>query len=272
MKLENVVLYNMAAAKYLNLEPYQGFYINTYEANMRSSNSRMVNNQFQDDTWTRVTWVINREDLTMICYVNAIITKCIYITDIENFRLDKETYLGASFDEVDDNLDSNGNPIPHYASCAIKTFRIYDRPLTDEEVLHNHIADIKNKEEFKRLEKEAYYGILDVSSFPAAEYKYFDTIMKIGYEYRHEGMPKDFCAERESSAYKNYLEDVKIRESRQRYWREHQDNIIKSGNLRSKIQKAKNVEEKLKFSLECIELMTGEQGFAKRILRGIKTD
>ena len=27
MKLENVVLYNMAAAKYLNLEPYQGFYI-----------------------------------------------------------------------------------------------------------------------------------------------------------------------------------------------------------------------------------------------------
>ena len=137
--------------------PYQGFYINTYEANMRSANSRMVSNQFQDDTWTRVTWVINREDLTMICYVNAIITKCIYITDIENFRLDKEIYLGASFDEVDDNLDSNGNPIPHYASCAIKTFRIYDRPLTDEEVLQNHIADIKNKEEQLAI-RELNYG------------------------------------------------------------------------------------------------------------------
>lgn len=127
--------------------PYQGVYINTYEANCRTSNSRMVSNQFQDNTWTRITWVINREDLTMTCYVNSIITKCIYITDNENIRLDKEIYLGVSFDEVDDNLDNNGQPIPHYASCAIKTFRVYDRALSDEEVLQNHIADIKDKEQ-----------------------------------------------------------------------------------------------------------------------------
>lgn len=129
------------------MTPYQGMYVNTYLCNMRSSNSRMVEAQFQDDTWTRVTWVINRDDLTMICYINGVITRCIYIGDTESFRMDKEIYLGASFDEVDDNLDDNGNPIPHYASCSIKNFRMYDRPLTDEEVLQNHIADIKNKEE-----------------------------------------------------------------------------------------------------------------------------
>lgn len=141
--------------------PFQGFYVNTYEANCRSANSRMVNNQFQDDTWTRVTWVINREELTMICYVNAIITKCIYITDTENFKMANEIFLGASFDEMtitnlDDNLDDNGKPIPHYASCEIKNFRMYDRPLTDEEVLQNHIADIKDKEEQLAIRDKNY--------------------------------------------------------------------------------------------------------------------
>ena len=129
------------------MTPYQGMYVSTYESNMRSANSRMVEASFQDDTWTRVTWVINRDDLTMLCYVNGVITRCIYIGDTENFRMEKEIYLGASFDEVDDNLDDNGNPIPHYASCSIKNFRMYNRPLTDEEILQNHIADIKNKEE-----------------------------------------------------------------------------------------------------------------------------
>lgn len=139
------------------ITPYQGFYINTYEANCRSANSRIVSNQFQDDTWTRITWVINREDLTMIAYVNGIITKPVYITDTENFRMEKDIYLGVSFDEVDNNLDNDGNPIPHYASCSIKTFRIYDRALTDEEILQNHIADIKDKE--KQLEiREKNYG------------------------------------------------------------------------------------------------------------------
>ena len=129
------------------MTPYQGMYVSTYESNMRSANSRMVEASFQDDTWTRVTWVINRDDLTMLCYVNGVITRCIYIGDTENFRMEKEIYLGASFDEVDDNLDDNGNPIPHYASCSIKNFRMYNRPLTDAEILQNHIADIKDKEE-----------------------------------------------------------------------------------------------------------------------------
>ena len=129
------------------MTPYQGMYVSTYESNMRSANSRMVEASFQDDTWTRVTWVINRDDLTMLCYVNGVITRCIYIGDTENFRMEKEIYLGASFDEVDDNLDNNGNPIPHYASCSIKNFRMYNRPLTEEEILQNHIADIKDKEE-----------------------------------------------------------------------------------------------------------------------------
>lgn len=138
------------------MTPYQGMYVNTFECNMRTNNSRMVECQFQDDTWTRVTWVINREDLTMLCYINGVITRCIYIGDTESIKMDKEIYLGVSFDEVDDNLDDNGNPIPHYASCEIKNFRMYNRPLTDEEILQNHIADIKDKEEQLAIREKNY--------------------------------------------------------------------------------------------------------------------
>lgn len=137
--------------------PYQGMYISTYHANMRSSNAKIVDCEFQDDTWTRVTWVINREDNTMIEYVNAIITRVIYLSQNEPFMMAKDIYLGASLDETKDNLDEYGNPIPHFANCSIKNFRVYDCALTDEEVLQNHIADIKDKDE-QLAKRELNYG------------------------------------------------------------------------------------------------------------------
>lgn len=134
------------------MTPYQGVYIDTYKGNMRSNNAKIVECQFQDDTWTRMTWVIDRENKTMIQYVNAIITKVIYIADKEPYQFAGDIYLGASFDETtifeeNDNLDENGNPIPHFASCEIKNFRVYDTALTDAEVLQNHIADIRDRDE-----------------------------------------------------------------------------------------------------------------------------
>lgn len=50
---------------------------------------------------------------------------------------------------------------------------------------------------------------------------------------------------------------------------EMQDNIRKAGTLRSEIDKAVTVEDKLRFCLECIEAMTGETGFSRRNLNAI---
>ena len=50
---------------------------------------------------------------------------------------------------------------------------------------------------------------------------------------------------------------------------EYQDNIRKAGTLRSEIDKAKTAEDKLRYALECIEVMTGETGFARRNLNEI---
>ena len=48
---------------------------------------------------------------------------------------------------------------------------------------------------------------------------------------------------------------------------EYQNNIRKAGTLRSDIDKAVTVEDKLRYALECIEAMTEETGFAKRNLK-----
>ena len=51
---------------------------------------------------------------------------------------------------------------------------------------------------------------------------------------------------------------------------EYQLNIRKAGTLRSEIDKAVTVEDKLRYCLECIEAMTGETGFTKRNLKELK--
>ena len=50
---------------------------------------------------------------------------------------------------------------------------------------------------------------------------------------------------------------------------EYQLNIRKAGTLRSEIDKAVTVEDKLRYALECIEAMTGETGFSRRNLNEI---
>ena len=53
---------------------------------------------------------------------------------------------------------------------------------------------------------------------------------------------------------------------------EYQLNIRKAGTLRSDIDKAKTVEDKLRYALECIESMTGEKGFARRNLNALHNE
>ena len=53
---------------------------------------------------------------------------------------------------------------------------------------------------------------------------------------------------------------------------EYQNNIRKAGTLRSEIDKAKTVEDKLRYALECIEAMTGETGFSRRNLNALHNE
>lgn len=59
------------------------------------------------------------------------------------------------------------------------------------------------------------------------------------------------------SEYNDYVKRLQVLD-------EYQSNIQKAGTVRSDIDKATTPDEKLRLSLICIELMTGETGFAKR--------
>ena len=123
---------------------------------------------------------------------------------------------------------------------------------------------------FKKLESECYTDTLVYDSFPAAEYKYFSRLRKIYSDYKFGGLDKDTAAKRKAVIYAEYMHDAERDGLIGRVYAEYQDNIRKAGTLRSDIDKAKTVEDKLRYALECIEAMTGEKGFAKRNLKELK--
>ena len=123
---------------------------------------------------------------------------------------------------------------------------------------------------FKKLESECYTDTLDLDSFPAAEYKYFSRLRKIYSDYKFGGLDKNTAAKRKAGIYADYRLDAERDGLIGRVYAEYQENIRKAGTLRSDIDKAKTVEDKLRYALECIEAMTGETGFAKRNLKELK--
>lgn len=128
------------------------------------------------------------------------------------------------------------------------------------------MVNFKDEKEFKKLETAAFKGSLDISEFPAAEYRYFDRITKIGQKSREGKLPKDFCVESRNKAYGEYLNDIETLRLQFKAYAGYQDNVIKAKQLTSDVQKAKP-EDKLIPALRCIEAMTGEQGFAERAIK-----
>ena len=122
---------------------------------------------------------------------------------------------------------------------------------------------------FKKLESECYTDTLAFENFPAAEYKYFSRLRKIYSDYKFGGLDKDTAAKLKAGIYADYRLDAERDGLIGRVYAEYQNNIRKAGTLRSDIDKAKTVEDKLRYALECIESMTGEKGFARRNLNEI---
>lgn len=125
---------------------------------------------------------------------------------------------------------------------------------------------------FKKLESECYTDTLVYDCFPAAEYKYFSRLRKIYSDYKFNGLDKDTAAKRKAGIYAEYRQDAERDGLIGKVYAEYQENIRKAGTLRSEIDKADNIEDKLRYALECIEAMTGETGFARRNLNALHNE
>lgn len=117
----------------------KGITINVTSAVIKSAiNTGKVT--LDEDTETRVTYVLDRFSKFCLIYVDAILCRAFYLTDAvngpnrnyEDFQHVQKIYLNG-----EKGLDKTG-------ACDIKTFRVYNRALTSEEVIQNHIADIKD--------------------------------------------------------------------------------------------------------------------------------
>ncbi|MGL5649241.1 MAG: hypothetical protein ACRDDY_15485, partial [Clostridium sp.] len=137
------------------ISPYQGFMIDTEKAIL--SGKQTVKTYHQENTWTRQTFVIDRVERTIRTYTNAVISNASLIgeRDIENdeFKFNSKIRLGAG-------RDNEGNVVDN-STCAIRTIRVYNRALTNEEILNVHMCDIKNADELNKI-YELNYGEVSI--------------------------------------------------------------------------------------------------------------
>lgn len=124
--------------------------------------------------------------------------------------------------------------------------------------------DFNDPEHFKKLEKQAYDGIIDVTGFPPAAYRYFDSLRKLYAEYKYDNLGKAEALAAKQKLLADYKEAAEAYEMFCTVHRNYQENIIKAGSLLSDIEKADDVVTIALKACECIQIMTGEFEFLKR--------
>lgn len=125
------------------------------------------------------------------------------------------------------------------------------------------ILNFKDTETFRRLERQAYDGTIDVSDFPPAEYKYFSELRKVYYAFKFEGLAKSDAEKQKAVLLGHYREDLQEHENRLEVYRHYQENIRHSEMLCTAIQKSHDITEIALIACKAISLMTGEPTFAK---------
>lgn len=128
--------------------PYKGIYANINQAVFKSATN--TGTVFLDeDTETRLTFVVDRTNKFGLVYINGVINRAFYLSDTgsgvnrfyEDFTHGQKIYLNCE------------KGLKNFGAVDIKRFRVYGRALTSDEVLQNHLADIeditKQKDRYK---------------------------------------------------------------------------------------------------------------------------
>ncbi len=129
--------------------------------------------------------------------------------------------------------------------------------------------DFNNPEHFKALEKQAYDGTIDVTGFPPAAYRYFDSLRLLYMRYKYDNLSKEEAAAQKQQLYHQDSEATAVITGMTEAYRYYQENIRRAGTLLSRIEKSDNTADMALLSAEAISLMTGDENFIKRIKKKI---
>lgn len=124
-------------------------------------------------------------------------------------------------------------------------------------------------DELLAMERKAWSGGLEYEDFPAPEYKFFDTVRRFGEQHRFDKIPAELLKGDIAEARRVYRNERRELQYGLDINGKYQDAIIRSDQLRIDVEKAATVEDKLRFALQCVELLTNETGFAARNLRKV---
>ena len=142
----------------------QGFYIGVNTATLKSK-SNVLSTGFNEDTKTRITFAIDRDNKFAKIYVNAVLCECYKLTD-DGVGVSKvfEDFSNSSYIYLNSRKGTS-----EFGNCKIYGVRAYDRCLTDDEIVKLHLADIKDTKE-----QEAKYNFNFNNELPTI-YVYGDT-------------------------------------------------------------------------------------------------
>lgn len=124
-------------------------------------------------------------------------------------------------------------------------------------------------DELLEIERKAWRGVLEYEDFPAPEYKFFDTVRRLGEKHRFDKVPAELLKDDVIAARRVYRRERGELQYGLDINSKYQDAIKRSDKLRISMDKAGSVEDKLRFALDCVELLTNETGFANRNLRKV---
>ena len=126
------------------------------------------------------------------------------------------------------------------------------------------VLNFKDKDTFRKLERQAYDGTIDVTNFPPAEYKYFSELKKLYYAFKFEGLSKEEAYSRKQILFRKYTEDISKHERCIAVYSQFQESIRKAGENISRIEKSHDVTEVALLACETLGIMMGEGTFYGR--------
>ncbi|WP_243259645.1 BspA family leucine-rich repeat surface protein [Eubacterium sp. 1001713B170207_170306_E7] len=137
----------------------KGFAIDTKAMYLNSGTTKIKAAVLEEEI-SRATFVVDRENKLAKIYNNGVLTEAFIMTDSESFSNTTRIYLNTTLALV------SGAWVPSlFGDCEIYSIRIYERALSGDEIVQNHIADIPDLDEQEEKYRLNYENMMPTMYF-----------------------------------------------------------------------------------------------------------
>lgn len=116
----------------------KGFAVDTQNMYLNSGSTKLKSAVLENEI-SRATFVIDRQNRLAYIYNNAVMTEAFIMTGNEDFYNTSKIYLNTTL-----RIDGGAFKPALFGDCEIYSVRVYERALSSEEIVQNHIADIQD--------------------------------------------------------------------------------------------------------------------------------